>query len=234
VTEVNLCGHATLATAHTLFEQQLFDPTEIIRFDTLSGELRVKRMEDGSLEMDFPAISNQLADIPERVVEALGTKVVFCGLAPGGTPEPALHGEASTASSLATSKDYLIELADEETLRQLRPNFALLQQENVQGFIVTAPAASSHYDFVSRYCAPRVGIPEDPVTGFAHCVLTPYWAKKLEKTNLSAYQASARGGELRLSLQGERVLLGGKAVTVLKAELLNLPETINRAITNQG
>jgi PhzF family phenazine biosynthesis protein len=222
--EVNLCGHATLATAHTLFEQQVFDSKEMIRFDTLSGELRVKRMEDGSLEMDFPAISNQLADIPERVVEALGTKVVFCGIAPGGTPEPTLNGTMVPSSEGEPSKDYLIEVADEATLRQLKPNFSLLQQEPVQGFIVTAPSADGKYDFVSRYFAPSAGIPEDPVTGFAHCVLTPYWAQKLDKTILSAYQASARGGELKLRLQGERVLLNGKAVTVLKGELLNLPK----------
>lgn len=221
--EVELCGHATLATAHTLFEQKLFAPDEVIRFDTLSGELRVNRLADNSLEMDFPARSNQLTDIPDRVVQALGTKVVFCGLASKAAPEASLHGMvAGSEEGVIHPKSYLIEVADEKTLRGLQPDFALLQQEPAHGYAVTAPADGGKYDFVSRYFAPRVGVNEDPVTGSAHCLLAPYWAKKLNKTVLFAYQASARGGELSLSLRGDRVRIGGKAVTVMTGELLAL------------
>jgi PhzF family phenazine biosynthesis protein len=219
--EVPLCGHATLATAHTLYEQGLFEPSDIIRFDTLSGELLVKQLENGLLEMDFPAISNQLAEIPESVVHALGTKVVFCGTVPAESPEPSLHGTAKTGTAPVVT-DYLIEVADEETLRGLQPNFSLLRQEKVHGFVVTAPASGGKYDFVSRYFATGVGINEDPVTGYAHCILAPYWALKLGKTTFSAFQASARGGELGVSLHGERVHLSGKAVTVLVGELTGL------------
>jgi len=216
--EVNLCGHATLATAHTLYEQGLFAPTDVIRFETLSGELAVRQLENGLLEMDFPVITNQLTEIPDSVVHALGTKVVFCGTVPGGHTEFSLQGTVKTGSSSVVT-DYLIEVADEETLRQLQPNFSLLRQEKVNGFVVTAPATSGKYDFVSRYFAPGVGINEDPVTGFAHCILAPYWALKLNKTVFSAYQASARGGELGLSLHGDRVHISGKAVTVMAGEL---------------
>ncbi|MES2731173.1 MAG: PhzF family phenazine biosynthesis protein [Bacteroidota bacterium] len=217
VTEVKLCGHATLASAHILYELRLFAPDETIRFDTLSGELTVKQLVDGKLEMDFPAISNQLADIPENVVQALGTKVVFCGAVPGGNQEASLQGTLTSDTNIPIT-DYLIEVADEATLRQLRPNFSLLSQENVQGFIVTAPASQGKYDFVSRYFAPSIGINEDPVTGFAHCVLAPYWALKLGKTTFTAFQASAWGGELGVSLHGDRVHLTGKAITILTGE----------------
>ena len=222
--EVELCGHATLATAHVLFEQKLFAPDEIIRFDTLSGELRVSRLEDNRLEMDLPALSSQLVDIPDRTVQALGTKVVFCGIVSEATSEASLHGTVGTApeEDATRPRKYLIEVADEKTLRGLQPDFSLLQQEPAHGYAVTAPADGGKYDFVSRYFAPRVGVNEDPVTGSAHCLLAPYWAKKLNKTVLSAYQASARGGELGLSLRGDRVHIIGQAVTVMRGELLAL------------
>lgn len=162
--------------------------------------------------MDFPAIGQQVCDISDNIVQALQTKAVFCGK----TIDAKSRGNLGEISI-----DYLIEVVDEDTLRKIKPDFSLLRKEKAKGFVVTAPASSgSSYDFVSRFFAPKIGIDEDPVTGFAHCILAPYWGKKLNKTVLKAYQASVRGGELGLSLHGERVHIRGKAITILEGTLL--------------
>jgi PhzF family phenazine biosynthesis protein len=198
--EVDLCGHATLASAHVLWEEEILDKQETARFHTRSGLLAATR-KDGWIEMDFPAEPQKPALAPPALTRALG-------------PTPVYFGK--------NRFDYLIELESEEVLRNLHPDLALLKTLPVRGMIVTSPSDSKDYDFVSRFFAPSVGINEDPVTGSAHCCLGPYWQKRLKKDNFTAYQASARGGIVRVSVQGDRVMLGGQAVTVLRGELVDL------------
>jgi len=198
--EVKLCGHATLATAHILWEQGLVPAEREVRFQTLSGLLTARR--DGDLvELDFPA-RPPLPKVPEwaeAVVGALGIK---------------------PTAIVLSAEDVLFEAADEEAVRSVQPDFATLRALPARGVIVTSRSASPDYDFVSRFFAPAVGIDEDPVTGSSHTVLVPYWAKKLGKSEFTAYQASARGGVLRLRLAGDRVKIAGRAVTVIKGELV--------------
>jgi PhzF family phenazine biosynthesis protein len=195
--EVELCGHATLASAHILFETGLLKPGEQARFHTLSGLLTAARA--GSwIEMDFPATPEQPASAPDDLAEALGVKARYVG------------------KSLF---DYLVEVDDEATVRGLTPDIGRLGQVAARGVIVTARSASPEYDFVSRFFAPAAGVPEDPVTGSAHCCLAPFWAARLGKTEMVGFQASRRGGVVRVRLAGERVLLGGQAVTVLVGQL---------------
>jgi PhzF family phenazine biosynthesis protein len=198
--EVDLCGHATLASAHVLWEEDILDKQETARFHTRSGLLSATRKE-GWIEMDFPAELQKPAIAPPALTSALGTTPVYLG---------------------KNRFDYLVELESEEALRSLHPDIALLKTIPARGVIVTAPTDSKDYDFVSRFFAPAVGINEDPVTGSAHCCLGPYWQKRLKKDIFTAYQASARGGIVRVTVQGDRVLLGGQAVTVLRGELLDL------------
>ena len=197
--EVELCGHATLASAHALWEEKRVAPEAVIRFHTRSGVLgAVER--DGWIELDFPSTPPAPETPPEGLAEALGAQPVWAGR--------------------SGSRDWLIELPDEAAVRGLAPNFARLAELPARGVIATAPAAEdSGHDFVSRFFAPAVGIDEDPVTGSAHCALAPYWAERLGKLEMVGYQASARGGVVRVRVEGDRVRLGGRAVTVLRGEL---------------
>lgn len=195
--EVALCGHATLASAHALWEEQFLGPNDVARFHTKSGLLTAARTGD-LIELDFPATPDQQCDPPAGLLESLGI-----------------------ASPLYVGRnkfDYVIEVSSEDEVRRLAPDFARLRTIEVRGVIVTS--RGTEYDFVSRFFAPAVGVDEDPVTGSAHCCLTPYWASRLGRTELTGYQASKRGGIVRVRLDGERVKLGGQAVTILRGDLL--------------
>jgi predicted PhzF superfamily epimerase YddE/YHI9 len=197
--EVDLCGHATLAAAHALWEQALARPDGPIRFRTRSGELAARRV-GGGVELDFPAQpAAPLAEPPAGLAEALGAAPVWLG---------------------RNRFDLLAELAAEAAVRDLRPGLEALAALPYRGIIVTA-RGSGAYDFVSRFFAPRAGVPEDPVTGSAHCCLGPFWAERLGRTELTGYQASARGGVVGVRVAGSRVALRGLAVTVLRGELLH-------------
>ncbi len=199
--EVRLCGHATLASAHILWETGALTGDQRACFQTLSGELTARQVGDW-IEMDFPARFASAEEPPEGLLEALLEAV-------GGSPN----------NVVKSNQTYLVEVDSEETVRALQPDFTRLAKLPVRSAIVTARSTSPEFDFVSRYFAPAVGINEDPVTGSAHCVLTPYWAERLGKTEMRAYQASARGGVLRVRLAGERVMLCGQAVTVMVCQL---------------
>jgi PhzF family phenazine biosynthesis protein len=195
--EVVLCGHATLASAHVLWQLGRLAPTEPARFQTRSGPLVVTRAEQG-MEMDFPAVqARSCTDAPD-LAAALGAATGFIG---------------------RNGMDYLVEVANEAELRKLAPDMARLSALPVRGVIVTARSDTSGIDFISRFFAPRVGVPEDPVTGSAHCALGPHWSAKLGKADLVGYQASPRGGMVRVGVRGDRVLLGGQAVTVVRGTL---------------
>jgi len=196
--EVDLCGHATLASAHVLWEEGHLPHEAEARFITRSGLLRAT-YDGGWITLDFPAKPPVPAHPPEGLLEALDVEPVAIA---------------------RNDFDYLVVVADEQAVRNLQPNLGLLQRINMRGVIVTAKALDPKYDFVSRFFAPGVGVPEDPVTGSAHCCLTPYWSGVLGATEFTAFQASPRGGELRLRLVGERVLLQGQAVTVMRGELV--------------
>ncbi len=193
--EVALCGHATLASAFVLFQCRDW-PENRIRFRTRrSGMLTVEKRAD-RLEMDFPARPARIREAPAGLAEALG---------------------AAPAGVWGSAEDLLVRLESESAVRSVRPDFARLEQVDCRGTIVTAPGEQS--DFVSRFFAPRVGVPEDPVTGSAHCVLAPYWAGILGRTSLYARQVSRRGGELHCALEGDRVKVSGKAVLYLEGTL---------------
>jgi PhzF family phenazine biosynthesis protein len=197
--EVDLCGHATLASAHTLWETGRLEPDEVARFHTRSGLLTARRVSDW-IELNFPANPPGPVETPAGLLDALGLgSAVYVG-----------RGKF----------DYLIEVTGEGALRAIQPDHNRLLQLQVRGVIVTARPSSDSYDFISRFFAPGAGINEDPVTGSAHCTLGPYWAEKLGRNELRAYQASARGGELRVTVAGDRVRLAGQAVTVLRGELV--------------
>jgi PhzF family phenazine biosynthesis protein len=196
--EVDLCGHATLASAHVLWEEGHLPPGAQARFHTRSGLLLANRAGDW-IEMDFPATPDEPAAPPPNLMEALGATAVYAG---------------------RTRFDYIVELRSAEAVRELRPDFGALGKVSARGVIVTAPSDSPEYDFISRFFAPAVGINEDPVTGSAHCCLAPYWSRRLNKPELTGYQASARGGVVRVRTEGDRVKISGQAVTVLRAELV--------------
>jgi PhzF family phenazine biosynthesis protein len=197
--EVKLCGHATLASAHVLWEEGHAANGNPLQFDTLSGRLTAQRKEEGWIALDFPAQLATESVCPPELRQALAVEPLFVA---------------------KTSSSFLVEVANKEVLVGIRPDFVLLVQSGCGRVIVTTRAdAGDEYDFFSRFFAPDAGINEDPVTGSAHCVLAPYWAKKLGKRELRAFQCSERGGELRLSVQGERTVLQGRAVTVLKGGL---------------
>lgn len=196
--EVSLCGHATLASAHVLWETGLLGLADQARFFTRSGLLTAVRQGDG-IELDFPATPPEPASAPPGLADALGVVPL----------------------SIARSRfDYLVEVDSEETVRGLRPDFARLKALQVRGVMVTCAASTPKADFVSRFFAPGAGIDEDPVTGSAHCCLGPFWSQRFGKQEMMAYQASARGGVVRVRVEGERVRLGGRAVTVLRGELV--------------
>lgn len=196
--EVELCGHATLASAHILWETGVLAPSAQAKFHTLSGLLTAVHTPAG-VEMNFPATPEEPAGAPRELITALGVEARYAG---------------------RSIFDYLVEVGSEEEVRSLKPDFVLLREIPIRGVMVTSRASSPGFDFVSRFFGPRVGIDEDPVTGSAHCCLGPYWADKLGKTELLAYQASERGGTLRVRVDGDRVHIGGQAVTVLRGELL--------------
>jgi PhzF family phenazine biosynthesis protein len=196
--EVALCGHATLASAHVLWECGYLKPGEQARFHTLSGLLTAEQRGEW-IEMDFPVKPEEPAEAPPRLAEALGAAPKYVG---------------------RNKFDYVAELESEAVVRGLKPNFSLLSELPIRGVIVTARSETPAFDFVSRFFAPGSGVAEDPVTGSAHCCLGPYWAKYLGKKEFLAYQASARGGVVRVRLNGDRIILGGQAVTTLRGELL--------------
>lgn len=196
-TEVDLCGHATLAAAHIFWEEGLLEAACALRFQTRSGLLSAARKEEGWIELDFPAEPAIPTVAPPDLLEALGV--------------PA-------RTVLNNRFDYLVELDSEKRVREMTPDFHRLETIPVRGVVVTS-RASSPYDFISRFFGPRVGINEDPVTGSAHCALGPFWRERLGKNRLLAYQASARGGVVRVHMDADRVFLGGQAVTIQKGEL---------------
>jgi len=195
--EVDLCGHATMASTHILFEKGICKPDETIRFNTKSGELRTS-MKNGLIQMDFPAIHQNQIEYPKELALALGAKPVYVGM---------------------TKWNYLVELEGEEAIRKVQPDYQMLKSLPGWGTIITARASMEGYDFVSRFFAPEKGVMEDPVTGSAHCALGPYWMGKLGKNQFKAYQASERGGTVIVRVEGDRVFLSGKAVTVLSGEI---------------
>ena len=196
--EVDLCGHATLASAHVLWEDGHLPAGQQARFDTRSGRLTADRQGDW-IEMDFPAQLAAAAAPPAELLPALGlARARFVG---------------------KNAFDYLVEADSEETLRALTPDYTSLRKLPVRGVIVTARSSSRDFDFISRFFAPGAGVDEDPVTGSAHTALGPYWAGILGQSDLTGYQASARGGVVRVGVRGDRVMLAGQAVTVMTAEL---------------
>jgi PhzF family phenazine biosynthesis protein len=196
-TEVALCGHATLASAHVLWETGMLDVADIARFHTASGELTARRNSD-VIELNFPATPPAAADLPPGVAEALGVAPVYTG---------------------KSRFDYVVRVEQEDMVRSMMPDFEALRGLPVRGVMVTAEAVAPEYDFVSRFFAPGAGVDEDPVTGSAHCCLAPYWGALLGKLSLTAYQASPRGGSIRLRIEGDRVVLGGRAAGVFRGEL---------------
>jgi len=196
-TEVDLCGHATLAAAHVLWEQRLLTPETTARFHTRSGLLRATH-NNGMIELDFPATPAEPASAPPGLLAALGL---------------------DKGDIYRSRFDYLVVVDNEDTVHTLQPDFSALGQIEARGIIVTARSNDPAYDFISRFFAPAAGIDEDPVTGSAHCTLAPWWASRLGKPSMTAFQASKRGGVIKVSLQNDRVRLGGRAVTIFSGEL---------------
>ena len=195
--EVALCGHATLASAHVLWETGALEPGAEARFQTQSGLLTCRR-DGGWIWMDFPAKPEEASGPIAGLAEALGVEPVYVG---------------------RSHFDVIVAVASEDEVRRAEPDIRALRAVQARGVIVTARAAGDGYDFVSRFFAPNAGVDEDPVTGSAHCVLAPYWAARLGRDELTGYQASRRGGTVRVRAAGDRVHLGGQAVTVLRGEL---------------
>jgi PhzF family phenazine biosynthesis protein len=197
--EVDLCGHATLASAHVLFETGALPNDGIARFHTRSGLLTAE-LDAGLIEMDFPADPVEPRDEPpSALLESLGVDPLYVG---------------------RSKVNYLLEVSSESEVRNMKPDFARLAGLGLLGSIVTSRSESAEYDFISRFFAPSAGINEDPVTGSSHCCLAPYWSAKLNKTQLVGYQASSRRGVVRVKLAGDRVMVGGYAVTVMVGDLL--------------
>ena len=195
--EVDLCEHATLASAHVLWEEGHLETGAQARFHTKSGVLTGDRRGEW-IALDFPATPAEPAEAPNGLIDAIGAAPLFVG---------------------RSSFDYLIEVASEAELRGLAPDFTALRRFETRGVIVTSGASTEGFDFISRFFAPAVGIDEDPVTGSAHCALGPYWQTRVGKDQMAAYQASARGGVVRVGMRGNRVELAGQAVTVFRGEL---------------
>lgn len=190
--EVELCGHATLASAHILFEKGIVPGNQLITFYTLSGELYAKK-NNNKVELNFPATPPVESAPPDGLIDALGLEPEFIG---------------------KNKFDVFVVVSSEDTVRQLKPKLEIIKKYKYRGVIVTSQSDGNPYDTVSRYFAPAVGIDEDPVTGSAHCTVGPYWSEKLGKDNLFCYQASKRGGELEITINDDRVILAGNAVTV--------------------
>ncbi|MEO8430233.1 MAG: PhzF family phenazine biosynthesis protein [Acidobacteriota bacterium] len=203
--EVDLCGHATLASAHVLWQAGYEKPDAPIVFETKSGRLTARRRDAAAaheIQLDFPAEPASPCEPPDGLLEALGI--------------------ASPRFAGRNRFDFFFELPSESDVRALTPDFRRIVETAgpARGVIVTAPASGRGYDFVSRYFAPAYGIDEDPVTGSAHCCLGPHWAGRLGRTELTGYQASRRGGTVFVRVGGDRVSLGGQAVTIARGELL--------------
>ncbi len=196
--EVDLCGHATLASAHVLWELDMVRRDESIAFDTLSGRLEAS-WKEGRIEMDFPAEPARAVPASDLVREAVRRDVEEVGL---------------------NRLDYIVRLESEDAVRTLEPNLDAVARLGSRGMIVTAASSDPAYDFVSRYFAPQFGVPEDPVTGSAHCCLGPFWRQKLGKDVLVGLQTSARSGVVYVTVRGDRVTLGGNAVTTARIDLL--------------
>ncbi|MFC4111727.1 PhzF family phenazine biosynthesis protein [Nonomuraea zeae] len=192
--EVTLCGHATLATAHVLYSTGAASGP--VEFSTASGTLTVNRLPDGMITMDFPAKESNPAPLPAGLEKALGVAPVHVS---------------------KSHLDLLVEVESEETVRSLAPDIGALAAVDARGVIVTARGTET--DFVSRFFAPNVGVPEDPVTGSAHCALSPYWSARLGRASLTGAQLSARGGLVRVRHDGDRVHLAGHAVTIASGTL---------------
>ena len=197
--EMALCGHATLASAHVLWEEGRLPADRQARFHTQSGLLTADRRGEW-IELDFPATPPAPAVAPPGLAAALRVGTRWIG---------------------RSKFDYLVEVDSEDVVRGLKPDLAAVERVEARGIIVTSQATTPGFDFVSRFFAPQSGVPEDPVTGSAHCALAPYWCERLHRTALTGYQASPRGGVVRVRLAGDRVMLGGQAVTVLRGELLS-------------
>ena len=196
--EVDLCGHATLASAHTLWETGKLAENTTARFHTRSGLLTAK-LQDDWIELDFPSTPADPIEPPAGLSDLIGSVPKFVG---------------------RSRFDLLIELTDAGELSELDPDFMGLSSLPVRGFIITAKSDVPEYDFLSRFFAPAAGVQEDPVTGSAHCALAPYWAEKLGKNEMTAFQASKRGGVVTVKLADDRVKLRGQAVTVMCGELV--------------
>jgi predicted PhzF superfamily epimerase YddE/YHI9 len=194
--EVDLCGHATLATAHALLEGG--DATAMLAFETRSGRLEVRRDDDGMLSMDFPAEPARQRPLPENIEQMVGAPVSWFG---------------------ENRMDALVEVEEPGWVRSLDPDLSAIGRMPWRGLIVTAPSDREGIDFISRFFGPAVGVPEDPVTGSAHCALGPYWSARLGRKALTGYQASARGGLVHVEDRGDRVTLSGRAVTVIRGVL---------------
>jgi PhzF family phenazine biosynthesis protein len=196
--EVDLCGHATLASAHVLWSTGAAEHNEPIAFNTRSGILTATQ-SDNRIELDFPLLSEQPTEVPGGLAEALGVTPIYVG---------------------KSHHDLLVEVATDAEVRSAQPNFTRLAAISTRGVIVTARSSDPTFDFVSRFFAPAAGINEDPVTGSAHCCLADFWRKRLSKDTFRAYQASPRGGVVHVRVVGDRAVLGGQAVTVACGELI--------------
>lgn len=194
-TEVELCGHATLAAAHVLYSHLNYKGKRI-SFDSHSGRLTVEK-STGMYWLDFPSKPPNPVSVPKLLPEAIGTIPVYSGV----------------------NGDLLVLVENEQTVKKMKPDMEILKRMDVRGVIVTAISKDQKYDFVSRFFAPSVGVPEDPVTGSAHTVLTPFWSKKLNKKKMVARQLSERGGTLYCSLNDNRVLIGGAAITYMTGQI---------------
>lgn len=204
--EVPLCGHATLASAHALWAEEHLSADQPLRFHTQSGLLTARKQGDW-IELNFPPKYAKPVEAPPAIAQALGVPL--------------------TRVSLSDPFAYVVEVESEDIVRSLRPNFTLVRSLPTEGVIVTSQASTPGFDFVSRFFAPNLGIDEDPVTGAAHCCLATYWSDRLGKTEFVAYQASARGGVLRVRYDNQptnpdekRVYISGQAITVVKGELV--------------
>jgi PhzF family phenazine biosynthesis protein len=197
-TEVDLCGHATIASAHILFENGLYDSEETINFHTASGIISATT-SNGTIELNMPLLKSKDIEIPQDAVEATGLKPISAGI--------------------SETNQLVLVLDSEQEVREFEPDLRKIARLPYIDLIITAVADDAKYDFVSRFFSPQTGIPEDPVTGMAHCLLGPFWQRRLGKDMFCAYQASARGGKVWVKVADDRCFIGGKAVTVFKAEL---------------
>lgn len=197
--EVDLCGHATLAPAHVLWHEGMVKLDDEIRFATKSGILKAIRHGD-DIELDFPLTPDEPAEAPQGLLEALGVQAKYIG---------------------RNRFDYLVEVESEAVLRGMKPDFRQLATVRARGIIVTSRSTELKFDFVSRFFAPASGVDEDPVTGSAHCCLGSYWQRRLGKSEFVAYQASTRGGIVKVRIANNRAFLGGKAIIVAKGHLVS-------------